>query len=42
MSRGVIALRQVFNSAKRLVTFLHEGDQMVVRHAISLSARAAK
>jgi ketosteroid isomerase-like protein len=31
VSRGVIALRQVFNSDKRLVTFLHEGDQMVVR-----------
>jgi ketosteroid isomerase-like protein len=24
-SRGVMALRQVFNSDKRLVTFLHEG-----------------
>lgn len=37
VSRGVIALRQVFNSDKRLVTFLHEGDHMVVRHAISVS-----
>jgi hypothetical protein len=37
VGRGVIALRQVFNSDKRLVTFLHEGDQMVVRHAISVS-----
>jgi hypothetical protein len=37
VSRGVIALRQVFNSDKRLVTFLHEVDQMVVRHAISVS-----
>jgi hypothetical protein len=37
VSRGVIALRQVFNSDKKLVTFLHEGDQMVVRHAISVS-----
>jgi hypothetical protein len=35
--RGVVALRQVFNSDKRLVTFLHEGDQMVVRHAITVS-----
>ena len=37
VSRGVIALRQVFNSDKRLVTFLHERDHMVVRHAISVS-----
>jgi hypothetical protein len=37
VSRGVVALRQVFNSDKRLVTFLHEGDQMVVRHAITVS-----
>ena len=37
VSRGVIALRQVFNSDKRLVAFLHEGDQMVVRHAITVS-----
>jgi hypothetical protein len=37
VSRGVMALRQVFNSDKRLVTFLHEGNQMVVRHAIIVS-----
>jgi ketosteroid isomerase-like protein len=37
VGRGVVALRQVFNSDKRLVTFLHEGDQMVVRHAITVS-----
>jgi hypothetical protein len=37
VGRGVVALRQVFNSDKRLVTFLHEGDQMVVRHAINVS-----
>jgi hypothetical protein len=37
VSRGVVALRQVFNSDKKLVTFLHEGDQMVVRHAIIVS-----
>jgi hypothetical protein len=37
VSRGVVALRQVFNSDRKLVTFLHEGDQMVVRHAIIVS-----
>jgi ketosteroid isomerase-like protein len=37
VSRAVIAFRQVFDSDKRLVTFVHEGDQMVVRHAISVS-----
>jgi len=37
VSRGVVALRQVFNSDKRLVTLVHEGDQMVVRHAITVS-----
>ena len=37
VSRSVVALRQVFNSDKKLVTFLHEGDQMVVRHAITVS-----
>jgi ketosteroid isomerase-like protein len=37
VSRGVVALRQVFNSDKKLVTFLHEGDQMVVRHSIIVS-----
>jgi ketosteroid isomerase-like protein len=37
VSRGVMALRQVFNSDRRLVTLLHEGDQMVVRHAITVS-----
>ena len=34
VGRGVVALRQVFNSDTRLITFLHEGDQMLVRHAI--------
>ena len=37
VGRGVVALRQVLNSDTRLITFLHEGDQMVVRHAISVS-----
>jgi hypothetical protein len=37
VSRGVVALRQVFNSDKKLVAFLHEGDQMVVRHSIIVS-----
>ena len=37
VSRGGMALRQVFNSDKKLVTFQHEGDQMVVRHAITVS-----
>lgn len=37
MGRGVVALRQVFNSDTRLITFLHEGDQMLVRHAINVS-----
>jgi ketosteroid isomerase-like protein len=36
-SRGVMALRQVFNSDKRLVTFLHRRGQMVARHAIVVS-----
>jgi hypothetical protein len=37
VSRGVVALRQLFNSDKRLVTLVHEVDQMVVRHAITVS-----
>ena len=37
VGRGVVALRQVLNSDTRLITFLHEGDQMVVRHAINVS-----
>ena len=37
VSRSVVALRQVFNSDKKLVTFLHGGDHMVVRHAIAVS-----
>lgn len=37
VGRGVVALRQVFNSDTRLITFLHEGDQMLVRHAINVS-----
>jgi hypothetical protein len=36
VSRGVMALRQVMNADSRLVTFLHEGDDMVVRHAITV------
>src|SRR4029450_8120982 len=28
---------QVFNSDSRLITFLHEGDQVRVRHAINVS-----
>jgi hypothetical protein len=32
-----VALRQVLNSDTRLITFLHEGDQMLVRHAINVS-----
>lgn len=37
VARGVVALRQVFNSDTRLITFLHERDQMLVRHAINVS-----
>lgn len=37
VGRGVVALRQVLNSDTRLITFLHEGDQMLVRHAINVS-----
>lgn len=37
VARGVVALRQVFNSDTRLITFLHEADQMLVRHAINVS-----
>ncbi|HET7928271.1 MAG TPA: hypothetical protein VFM40_01845 [Actinomycetota bacterium] len=37
VGRGVVALRQVLKSDSRLITFLHEGDQMLVRHAVSVS-----
>jgi hypothetical protein len=37
VGRGIVALRQVLNSDTRLITFLHEGNQMVVRHAIKVS-----
>lgn len=35
--RSVVALRQVFVSDQKLITFVHQGDQMIVRHAISVS-----
>ncbi len=34
VSRSVIAIRGVFNSDDRLITFDHEADHMVVRHPI--------
>jgi hypothetical protein len=37
VSRSVVALRQVFISDKKLITFLHDGNQMVVQHAITVS-----
>lgn len=37
VGRGVVSLRQVLNSDTRLITFLHLGDQMVVRHATNVS-----
>ena len=34
VSRCVLGLRQVLASEDRRTTFLHEGDQMIVRHDI--------
>jgi ketosteroid isomerase-like protein len=34
VSRCVLGLRQVLASEERRTTFLHEGDQMIVRHDI--------
>jgi len=34
VSRAVLGLRQVLASEDRRTTFLHEGDQMIVRHDI--------
>ena len=31
-SRCILGLRQVLDSAERGISFLHEGDQMIVRH----------
>jgi hypothetical protein len=34
VSRCVLGLRQVLDSEQKRTTFLHEGDQMIVRHDI--------
>jgi hypothetical protein len=34
VSRGILALRQVLDSQESHLSFLHEGDQMVVRHDV--------
>lgn len=34
VSRCILGLRQVLDSEKKRITFLHEGDQMIVRHDI--------
>jgi ketosteroid isomerase-like protein len=36
VSRGVLGLRQVLDSEQKQITFLHEGDQMIVRHDIEV------
>src|SRR5437867_1291219 len=35
-SRCVVGLRQVLESDEKRTTFLHEGDQMIVRHDITV------
>jgi len=34
VSRSIVNLRRVFDSEKKQLSFLHEGDQMIVRHDI--------
>ena len=34
VSRSIVSLRRVFDSEKKQLSFLHEGDQMIVRHDI--------
>jgi hypothetical protein len=34
VSSCVLGLRQVLNSEEKRISFLHEGDQMIVRHDI--------
>ena len=34
VSNCIIGLRQVLNSEQKRISFLHEGDQMIVRHDI--------
>ena len=34
VSRNIVSLRRVFDSEKKQLSFLHEGDQMIVRHDI--------
>jgi ketosteroid isomerase-like protein len=34
VSRSIVSLRRVFDSEKEQLSFLHEGDQMIVRHDI--------
>lgn len=36
VSRCIVGLRQVLASKDRRTTFLHEGDQMIVRHDITV------
>lgn len=37
VSRRIVALRQVFVSDRKLITFQHARDQMTVRHSITVS-----
>jgi ketosteroid isomerase-like protein len=37
VSRAVVALRHTFNSDDKIVTFLHEGDRMIIKHRILVS-----
>lgn len=34
VSRSIVGLRQVLESGEKVITFLHDGDQMIVRHDI--------
>jgi hypothetical protein len=34
VSRSIVSLRRVFDSEKKQLSFLHEGDRMIVRHGI--------
>jgi ketosteroid isomerase-like protein len=37
VSKATVALRHTFNSDDKIVTFLHEGDRMIIRHNILVS-----